>query len=284
MINYYLLTKPGIVMGNLFTFAAGFILGMQGAFSFNLFLVTFLGLGLIMASACVFNNYIDRAHDQKMERTKKRALASGSIPVRTALTFASILGISGGLLLLLFTNLLTFLVAASGFIIYVVIYSVWKSRTVYGTAIGSIAGAVPPVVGYTAASGTLDLAAFLLFALLVLWQMPHFFSIALLHLDDYKKAGIPVLPAAKGILRTKIHTFLYILAFIPTALLLTYYGYTGIIFLSTVLFLGSAWLTLSYWGFKLENDLVWSRQMFRLSLVLIGAMCLAIPLDRIWLT
>lgn len=284
MINYTLLTKPGIVFGNLFTFAAGFVLGTQGTFNFLQFSITFLGLGLIIASACVFNNYIDRNRDQKMERTRKRALAAGTISVQSALLFGSVLGIVGGALLLIFTNFLTFLVAASGFFIYVFPYSLWKSRTVYGTAIGSIAGAVPPVVGYTSASGTLDLAAFLLFALLILWQMPHFFSIALLHLEDYKNAGIPVLPAVKGVLRTKVHTFLYILFFLPVAFLLYFYGYTGIVFLSSVLFLGSAWLTLSYYGFRLEEDLVWSKMMFRLSLVLIMAICIAIPIDRIWLS
>lgn len=282
MINYYLMTKPGIIFGNLLTFAAGFLLGTKGSFNFLLFFETLLGLGLIIASACVFNNAIDRSLDQKMERTKKRALATGSISVKSALLFATFLGILGSALLLLFTSILTFLVTFSGFFIYVVIYSLWKSRTIFGTAIGSLAGAVPPVTGYTAASGTLDLPAVLLFTLLVLWQMPHFFSIALMHLEDYKKAGIPVLPAIKGSLRTKAHTTLYIFAFLQIALLLSILGYTGIFFLSTVLFLGSAWLTLSLYGFKIENDVVWSRQMFRLSLVLILALCLAIPIDRIW--
>ena len=138
-----------------------------------------------MASACVFNNYIDRQVDKKMERTKNRALVTGLISGRNAILFATLLGLIGNLILFLYTNLLTVFVAGLGFFVYVVLYSLWKCRTIYGTAIGSIAGAVPPVVGYCAVSNHFDAGALILFAMMVLWQMPHFFAIALLHFDDY---------------------------------------------------------------------------------------------------
>lgn len=281
MINYYLITKPGIILGNLITVAAGFLLASHGKLHFALFLACMGGLGLIMASACVFNNYIDRPLDKKMDRTKDRALVTGAISVKNALTFATLLGLSGFAILLYFINPIATAVAAIGFIVYVLLYSGWKSKTVYGTAIGSIAGAVPPVVGYTAVSNQIDLGAVLLFAVLVLWQMPHFFSIALYRLNDYQKAGIPVLPLEKGILRTKIHMTLYIVAFIATASLLTIYGYLGYVYLSVVLIAGLAWLILSIEGFKRKDNEVFGKQMFCLSLGVITVICLVIPFDTL---
>lgn len=276
MINYYLLTKPGIILGNLITVAAGFALGSRGHFDLLLFLATMLGLGLIIASACVFNNYIDRTIDMQMERTKNRALARGAIAKSSALLFASTLGIAGALLLFFLTNLLALTVAGVGFFVYVLLYSIWKRRTVYATAIGSIAGAIPPVVGYCAASNQFDAAAAIFFLMMVLWQMPHFFAIALMHLEDYKRAQVPVLPIFKGVFRTKVHMLLYILAFIPISMLLTLFGYTGYLFLVVIACLGGSWLLLALKGFGCQNDQRWGRQMFYLSLLLIGGFCVTI--------
>lgn len=281
MINYYLLTKPGIVFGNLMTVAAGFILGSRGNMNILLFLATLLGIALIMGSACVFNNYIDLNFDKKMKRTKNRALVLGLISESQAILFGSILGIVGILVLLIETNLLTASLAGLGFFVYVVLYSVWKGRTVYGTAIGSVAGALPPVIGYCSAKGQFDAGACILFFILVLWQMPHFFSIALIHYDDYKKAEIPVLPVARSILRTKIHMTLYILLFIPFTMMLTLFGYTGNVFLIVTALIGLAWLALCISGFNTQSDSQWSRQMFRLSLVVILVICLILPFDLI---
>lgn len=279
MINYYLLTKPGIILGNLVTVAAGFLLASKGQVNFGLFFATLLGLTFIMASACVFNNYIDREVDRKMRRTKNRPLAAGLISGDKAIFFGSLLGILGGLILYFYTNLLTLLIASLGFFVYVVLYSMWKCRTIYGTAIGSVAGAVPPVVGYCAVSNHFDAGALILFAMMVLWQMPHFFSIALYHFKDYTAAGIPVLPIKKGILRTKIHMAIYIAGFIIAASLLTLFHYTGYFYLIITLFFGVIWLGLCLKGFATNNDQQWGCHMFRLSLILIAAISFAIPLD-----
>jgi len=279
MINYYLITKPGIILGNLITVAAGFLLA--GSFDPLLFLATLAGIALIIASACVFNNYIDRGIDKKMERTKKRSLAIGAIQGKNALIYGTILGVLGLLTLLLFTNTLTALVAAFGFFVYVCLYSLWKVHTIYGTAIGSIAGATPPVVGYTAVSGHLDSGALILFAMLILWQMPHFYGVALMHLKDYTKAGIPTLPILKGVPRTKIHMALYTLAFIPVSLLLTVFGFTGEAYLCVALVLGTLWLLLAIKGFFTEDNALYGRNMFRFSLFLITTLSIMMPLDRI---
>lgn len=279
MINYYLLTKPGIILGNLITVAAGFLLASRGEIQIGLFFATLIGLGLIIASACVLNNDIDRAMDRKMERTKNRPLAAGLISRFHAILFALILAIMGNGLLFFYTNLLTVCVANIGFFVYVILYSLWKSRTIYGTAIGSIAGAVPPVVGYCAVTNHFDLGALILFTLLVLWQMPHFFSIALFRIDDYTAAKMPLLPIKKGILRTKIHMLLYILGFTMTSVLLTVFGYTGYVYSTTVFILGLAWIALCLKGFKTTDDQLWGTHMFRLSLVIITIMSCVIPLD-----
>lgn len=279
MISYYLLTKPGILLGNLLTVAAGFLLASKGVIHIGLFLATLLGLGLIMASGCVFNNYLDRQLDKKMERTKNRPLVTGLISGRNAILFAIILGILGNLILMIYTNLLTVFVASVGFFVYVLLYSLWKGRTVYGTAIGSVAGAVPPVVGYCAVSNHFDLGALILFSMMVLWQMPHFFAIALFRLDDYAAAGIPVLPVKEGALRTKIHMVFYIVGFILAGMMLYYFNYTGQKYLAVVIAFGLAWLGLCMRGFNSDNDKLWGYQMFRLSLVLIISVCLVIPFD-----
>ncbi len=274
--TYYLLTKPGIILGNLITTGAGFALASRGHLDVRLFVPMLIGLGCVIASACVFNNYIDRELDKKMSRTKTRALARGIISHRSALLFAIVLGLAGIAVLGIWTNLLATAIAAIGFFVYVVLYSFWKTKKTYATLVGSIAGALPPVIGYCAVSNRLDVGAILLFSILVLWQMPHFFSIAMFRLDDYSAANIPVLPVEKGSRVTKIHMALYILAFTITTGLMTVCGYTGLAYLLVTAPLGLIWLWLSIKGFKADSDPVWARQMFRLSLIIITVFSLMI--------
>lgn len=281
MKTYYMLTKPGIILGNIVTTASGFALASKGHFDFWLFLATMLGLALVIASAGVFNNYIDRRADAMMSRTKDRPLAKGSIAVKNAILFATLLGIAGLLMLFIFTNFLTVMIAFTGFFVYLVLYAFLKYRSFYGTLVGSIAGGVPPVVGYCAVTNRLDEGALLLFMILVLWQMPHFFAIAIYHYQDYAAVSIPVLPVKKGMTITKIHMVLYIVAFMITALLLSLTGYTGSLYGLVAALLGLTWLGLCIIGFNVEkeNNRTWARQMFRYSLVVIMGICLTIPFD-----
>lgn len=281
LVNYYLLTKPGIILGNLITVAAGFLLASKDTIDFWLFFATLIGLSLIIASACVFNNYIDRMIDKKMKRTRERALAIGSISEINAIIFAIFLGIIGNLVLLLYTNFLTALITDLGFFVYVILYSIWKCRTIYGTAIGSIAGGVPPVAGYCAVSNQFDIGALILFIMLVLWQMPHFFSIAVYHFNDYVKAEMPLLPIKKGMLRTKIHMLFYILGFILSALMLAVFNYMGAAYTIVTLVMGLMWLGLCLKGFKSNNDQLWGQYMFRFSLLVIISTCFVIPFSLI---
>lgn len=278
-LHYYTLAKPGIIFGNAITAASGFILASKGHIDFWLFLATLVGLSFVIGSACVFNNYIDRGIDQKMARTKHRPLVTGAISVQDALIFGAALGCCGILLLTAYTNPLTTSIALTGFFVYVALYSFLKYKTEYGTLIGSIAGAVPPVVGYCAVSNRLDAGALIMFMIIVFWQMPHFFAIALYRLDDYAAASLPVLPITKGAHITKIHMLLYVIAFLVASLMLTVLGYTGYLYFAVTALLGLTWLWLCIKGFKADNDRLWARKMFLFSLVIVTVLCLTIAID-----
>ncbi len=295
MKYYYELTKSGLVFGNVITVIAGFLLGARdvqaagGALSINFWLLfaTLVGISLVMASGCVFNNYIDRDIDVRMERTKHRALVTKKISGRSALMFTTILGIMGFAVLALHTNFLAALAALAGFIFYVFIYSMGplgKRRTVYGTFMGAVAGATPPVMGYAAASGRIDMAAFILFLIMLVWQMPHFFAIAIRREDDYAAAHIPVLPVKQGINRTKSSMLIYIVEFILAASLLTIFGYAGYAYLAIALMLGIAWLALCIKGFWISgavHNKAWARQMFFLSLIVMVVLFITIAIGAI---
>jgi len=267
-------------MGNLITTIAGFALACTAGIDLILFIKTLVGLGLVIASACVCNNYIDRHSDKKMERTKNRALVEGVISSKKALIFAFFLGATGLPILAFSVNYLTAFMAFIGFVVYVGMYTFLKTHTRYATLIGSISGAIPPVVGYVAVSNRLDIGALLLFLILVLWQMPHFYSIAVYSFDDYKAASIPVLPIVKGIAITKIHMTLYIIAFMILACLLTFYGYAGYAYLASATILGATWLGLSIKGFNAKNDARWARKMFAVSLITIVGLCAVITITH----
>jgi len=182
----------------------------------------------------------------------------------------------GTLLLAFYVNTLTTLIALCGFVIYVFAYSFMKYRSTHATLVGSIAGAVPPVVGYCAVSQHFDLGAVLLFFIIALWQMPHFYAIAIYRREEYAAASIPVLPVKEGIAKTKFQMVIYVAAYFIASVLPTLLGYTGMVYLSIAVFLGSVWLFLSLQGFKAKNDALWARKMFLFSLVIVTVLCSAL--------
>ncbi len=266
--QYYLLTKPGIIYGNAVTAAAGFFLASHWHNNIWLFIAMILGLSFVIASACVCNNIMDRGIDEKMNRTKNRALVKKVISPQVALVYGIILGLIGFSLLLLYTNLLTSFIAFIGFFFYVGLYTPSKRHSVYSTLIGSVSGAVPPVVGYTAVTNHFDIAALLLFLILITWQMPHFYAIALYRLEDYRNAGLPILSVKKGILTTKIHIVVYVAAFLVATSLLTVFRFTGYAYLSITVLLGLIWLALGISGFTTKDTNRWARKMFFFSLII----------------
>jgi protoheme IX farnesyltransferase len=277
---YWRLTKPGIIYGNAVAAVAGFFLASKGHPNFVVLFAMLLGLSLVIAASCVINNYIDRDIDHKMTRTKNRAHVKGLISKRATFIYAGVLGILGVLILGAFVNFAALDAALVGFFVYIFPYSLWAKRnSVFSTHIGSIAGAVPPVVGYVAVTGFFDLGAALLFMILCIWQMPHFFSIALYRLEDYAAAGVPVLPVKAGAFRTKIQIVVYIALFIAATALLSLLGYTGVAYLGVVLLLGLSWLALGLWGFRAPDTARWGKHMFFFSLLVLLGTCIMMSVD-----
>lgn len=280
--TYYQLTKPGIIYGNCLSAAAGFFVASQRQIDWLLLPAALAGIALVIASGCVFNNYLDRGIDRRMDRTKQRALANGTISSRNALLYATLLAILGFSLLGWFTNLLTVSAGLLGLIVYVVAYGITKRRGPFGTVVGSIAGATPILAGYTAVSGQLDVTAGLLFLALALWQMPHFYAIAIYRLDDYRAAGIPVLPAIRGLQSTKIYIITYIGCFIICTGLLYYFSQTGHVFLLGMLTLCGYWLWQALSGWQTAAVTSWARQIFRTSLLVLLGFCALLTISP-WL-
>lgn len=266
---YYLLTKPGIIYGNALTAAAGFFLASRGMIHFGLFIAMLVGLSFIIAASCVFNNILDRNIDAHMERTKNRALVTKLIPVSHALLYGITLGIIGSVILFTFTNNLTLLTALFGMFFYVVVYGIAKRNTVHGTLIGCISGAMPPVVGYVSVTHQLDIIAVFLFFILVFWQMPHFYAIALFRLQEYKNANMPVWPVVNGKTTAKQHIIMYVIGFLVVISMPTLFHVTGYTYLLTMLTVGFIWLVKGIHGLQLKKDFVWAKSMFGFSLVVL---------------
>jgi len=283
--NYFSLTKPGIIFGNAITVIGGFCLASRGHVNPWLLGVVLLGISLIIASGCVFNNYIDQDIDKVMERTRKRVLVQGLISGPHALIYATTLGILGTLLLLAMTNILTVIIALSGLFVYVVVYSLWlKRHSVYGTLVGSISGAVPPIVGYCAISYHFDLGALLLFLILSVWQLPHSFAIGIYRYNDYKAAKIPLLPIKRGFQFTKITMMICVALYVSLALMLTTLGYTGTWYLLITGIVGIIWFIFCVSGFSTDNDKSWARKMFLLSIINIMVFSIMMCVDVVKLS
>ncbi|AWK43487.1 protoheme IX farnesyltransferase [Photorhabdus laumondii subsp. laumondii] len=281
MIKQYLqVTKPGIIFGNLISVIGGFLLASKGVIDYPLFISTLLGVSLVVASGCVFNNYIDRDIDRIMERTKNRVLVKGLIDPKISLIYASILGIAGIVLLYAAANALAMQLAIIGFVVYVGVYSLYmKRKSVYGTLIGSLSGAAPPVIGYCAVTGQFDTGALILLLIFSLWQMPHSYAIAIFRFKDYQAANIPVLPVIKGISVAKNHIILYILAFMIATLMLAISGYAGYKYLVVAAAVSVWWLGMALSGYKTDNDRIWARKLFIFSIVAITSLSVMMSID-----
>ncbi|MCY4177591.1 MAG: heme o synthase [Endozoicomonadaceae bacterium] len=269
ILNFISITKPGIVAGNLITAIAGFFFGAKGIlYPLSLFSMM-AGTIFIIASACVFNNFIDQDIDRLMPRTAYRTSLFESLSKYSILSYATILLISGSSILYFFTGILPLLVALAGFIVYLLFYTLWlKRRSTWSTLIGSISGATPPVIGYCAATHRFDDTAILLCLLLITWQMPHFLAISLYRLRDYNAAFIPVLPELRGKLYTQIHMLCWILLFVICIALLAIKGNIHWFYFSLVLVSSLSWFV--YGCATLLQKMLfykWGKQMFLISLI-----------------
>lgn len=272
-----------MLYGNVLTAAAGFLLASNGAVDFALFAATILGTTLIIASACVINNYLDQDIDQLMERTKKRPLIAGEIKGRHAVIFSVILGVLGVLILYKWVHLLVVGIGLIGFVTYVVLYGMLSKRlSIHGTLVGSVSGAAPILAGYAAVSGSIDLGAALLFIILFLWQMPEFYAIAIYRVHEYKKAGVPVISVVKGIEYTKKQIVFYTCLFTAAVVALALAGFTGYTYLICMLALCLYWVLLAFRGLSKVDSNQWARKVFRHSLIILLVFSLLISVEA-WL-
>lgn len=275
--SYLQLIKPGITLSNTISGVAGFFLAASFiAFNWVTFVGAIGGIAFIIASACVMNNILDRDIDKRMKRTAKRDVASGVISIPKALVFGIVLGLIGFGLLGFLTNALTVLLGVVAYVWYVAIYGIAKRTTAYSTLIGGVAGALPPVAGYTALTGTIDAGAIILFLILFFWQMPHFYAIAMFRRGDYASAHLPVWSVKYGMKSSKVQILIFTIIFAIVFALPTFYGYTGIIYLVGSVLLSAYWLFKGISLYSKVDDIKWARQMFGVSLLVMLSMSLLI--------
>ncbi|PIC71693.1 MULTISPECIES: heme o synthase [unclassified Sporosarcina] len=266
--DFLALIKIGIVNSNLITTFTGLFLAFQftgKSFLHNLDLLVFaiLGTGLIIASSGAMNNLIDRDIDPVMSRTKSRPTVTGRFKAPAVMTLAVTFLLAGEVLLFSASPMAGWL-GILGVFAYVVLYSMWSKRKhVSNTVVGSLSGAIPPLIGWAAVDPTLPMGAWALFLIMFIWQPPHFYALAMRRTEEYRAANIPMLPVVKGFERTKKSMLMWVLLLFPLPFLLPQLG-TGFIVFATLLNVG--WLYLSIKGFKAKEDLKWATGMFVYSL------------------
>jgi protoheme IX farnesyltransferase len=251
MKPYIALTKPRITWLILMSTAIGYVFGAKSWHIFTL-LHTILGTGLIASGTAALNQWYEREADGKMRRTQARPLPSGQLDPTKALIFAITISLIGFLELVFGVNLLTGLLGLFTLLSYLFVYTPLKQRSPHSTTVGAIPGAMPPLIGYAAASGTLTWEAWALFAILFIWQFPHFYAIAWMYREDYARAGIRMLPVVEADGEsTARRIVLYSLVLLPISLLPKFIGMTGNVYLIGAALMGMAFL---YTGFRILND------------------------------
>lgn len=232
MASFLNLCKPKIVLLLTLTALVGMLLTIE--FYSNIFssLASLLGFALLAASSASLNQIFDRESDKNMERTKKRPLATGDITLSQALTFTAILLFIGSSLLLYFSNLLTLFITTFGFIFYSLVYTIYlKWSTPQNIVIGGLSGALPPLIGWTAVTNEISLLPLILVLIIFLWTPPHFWPLAIDRMDEYKKEGVPMMPIAKGVSRTKKEMIIYAVLLLGASLAPFFYSLTGYFYL-----------------------------------------------------
>ena len=265
LTSFLNLCKPKIVLLLTITASVGMLISIEFYENVTSGLASLLGFSLLAASSAALNQIFDRETDKNMNRTKTRPLASGEISLFSALTFTAILLFAGSSLLLYFSNLLTLLITTFGFIFYSLIYTIYlKWMTPQNIVIGGLSGALPPLIGWTAVNNDISLLPLTLVLVIFLWTPPHFWPLAIDRMDEYKKEGVPMMPIAKGVSRTKKEMIVYSILLLAASLAPFIYGLTGYFYLAstTLLNLYFIYLCIAYLNDR-ENQL--SMKIFNFS-------------------
>ncbi len=279
--DYWELVKPEITFQVVLAALAGFILGTTGNLSPSLLVLALAGTAFASAGGGVLNHYIERHNDALMRRTAQRPLPSGRINPGIALVFGIALVIAG-LTLLWWVNLTTLLLAALTIVLYLFAYTPLKRRTTYNTLIGTIPGALPALGGYTAATGTVGTAGWILFGMFALWQIPHFLALAWMYRKDYARGGHAMLPAKNPEAKATAHRILaYSILLLGTSLLLPLLNYTGWIYLAIIIPAGIGFIWPSI-GFYQKQTATQARRVLLASIIYVPILVAAVTADH-WL-
>jgi heme o synthase len=275
------LVKARLTSLVLLTTLVGFYLGNEGPGNFPLLFAVMLGTGLLAAGAATLNQYLERDYDRLMPRTQDRPIPSGNMSADATLVFGGVLSVTGLLQLAIFVNLLTSVLGAATIALYLFVYTPLKRITSLNTIIGAIPGALPPLMGWTAARGEIDIAGWSLFAILFFWQLPHFLAIAWMYKDEYGKAGYVMLPNVDPSgLRTGRQAVSHTLGLLPISLCPTLLGVSG-----GVYFVGATVLTLIFIGcailFSRELNRVSARRLFFCSIIYLPLLLGLMVFDKV---
>ncbi|MHC5610822.1 MAG: heme o synthase [Nostoc sp.] len=284
--SYYQLTKPRIIPLLLITTAGSMWIAAKGEVDLLLLLVTLTGGTLAAASAQTINCVYDRDIDYDMERTRHRPIPSGKVQPRDALIFAIALATISFTLLAVFANLLAALLAFSGIVFYILVYTHWlKRHTTQNIVVGGAAGAIPALVGWAAVTGTLSWSAWLIFAIVFLWTPPHFWALALMIRDDYAKVGIPMLPVVEGDTATVKQIWYYtLLTVVATGLLVYPLGASGILYAAIALILGGLFIYKSWRLLQNPEDRTVAKELFLYSISYMMLLCVGMVVDSLPVT
>ncbi|MEA5532621.1 heme o synthase [Crocosphaera sp. XPORK-15E] len=284
--SYYQLTKPRIIPLLLITTAASMWIAAKGEVdSFQLF-ITLIGGTLAAASAQVMNCIYDRDIDYEMLRTRARPIPSGRVQSRHAFIFAMVLGVLSFSLFLIYINLLSGLLAMSGIVFYMLVYThLLKRNSPQNIVIGGAAGSIPPLVGWAAVTGDLSWAPWILFAIIFLWTPPHFWALALMIKDDYAQVNVPMMPVVEGEESTVRQIWVYTLLVIPCTFLLVYpLGVSGGIYGIIALVLGVMFLKKTWQLKQAPFDQDKARSLFKFSILYLMLLCTGMVVDSLPVT
>lgn len=275
------LTKPRVVSLLLLTAVAPMFITDRGAPPLSLVLWVLLGGYLMAGGANSINMWFDRDIDDKMSRTRLRPVPAGRLSPAAALAFGLGLAAFSFAILWRFANPLSAWLALGGLLFYVLIYTVWLKRsTPQNIVIGGAAGAFPPLVGYAAVAGRLDLSALYLFAIIFYWTPPHFWALALLKKGDYAKAGVPMLPVVRGVQETKVQMLIYTLILLPLTILPAFFGAFGTVYAVAAIVLGGRFLWYNLQLLRETGVTPTAWKMYRYSLVYLALLFVAMGVDR----
>ncbi len=278
--DFYELTKPRMNFLVICTTAVGFAMAPHHR-QWMLLIHAIIGTAMTAASASVLNQLIERSYDALMPRTRNRPLPGGRISPAEALRYGILLGVVGVAYLALMVNLLTALLGAITLASYVWIYTPMKRHTSLNTVVGAVPGAIPPMMGWTAATGALGPAALALFAILFLWQMPHFLAIAILYRRDYEAGGFKMLPVIDPGLRTTSRMIvLYGMALLPASLLPVGVGIAGSIYLTGAVLLGLAFFSYCI-SCAVSKERIDARKLFFASIIYLPMLLGMMMVDKV---